>query len=139
MDIALLNIPPSAKIDLEKFAKYTIEKWEFNLGKYKKINTGELINSFAYSITQDAGGNTAVISFTFMYYLKMIDMGTAKYVNFGEWREKKQERTSRGKYRKPYPVYSKTFYAELFKLKDLLVEQYAVIGASTVVNEFTTG
>ena len=142
MDIELVNIPPSEKVNLQKWAKFTIDKWQFSLVKFKKLDTRTLINSFTASVIQEAGNNKALISFAFEYYLKMIEMGVGKGVKYGEHKEVRQAKRAygvKGKSRKPFPVYSRILYAEIHRLAELLANQYAQSGARIIVDEFKHG
>lgn len=143
MDISLINVPASAKVDLIKWAEIVIEKWEFNLANRNLVHTGDLINSFSAHVSAESANNTALISFAFEYYLRMLDMGVGKDVPYGEWRNLRESRrvygTQKGNRRKPIPVYSRTLYAQIMKLGELLTKQYATAGAKMIIDEFMHG
>jgi len=80
-----------------------------------------LIRSFQYTISAEAGGDNALISFAFNYYLRMLDMGVGKGAPIGE-----------DSNRKRYPVFIKTFQSELYRLTELLTQMYANQGAAIV-------
>ncbi len=133
MDISLINVPASAKVDLIKWAEIVIEKWEFNIASRDLVHSGDLINGFTAHVATEAASNRALISFAFQYYIRMIDMGVGKGVSrddvgtLGESR--KVHGISTGNRRGRIPVYSKTMYAEIMRLGELLAEQYAGVGA----------
>jgi len=119
--IEIPDITENAKVDLERWAKYTIEKWEFQVAKFKLLNTKRLINSFLFSVHQESGGNSAMIYFAFERYLRMIDMGVGKGTNIDEQQSKySKARTVSKNGRKRYPVYNKVLYSEMNKLSKLL-------------------
>ena len=139
MDIEILNIPASEKLNLQKWAEITIEKWQFSVLKHKLTDTGNLLNSFVCSISEDAKNNTALISFAFQYYLRMLDMGVGKGVKLEDRQFAKSTEGKDLKYktgRKKYPVYSKILYREVMRLGELLTYQYAVAGATVIVDDF---
>ena len=140
MDISLINVPASAKVDLVKWAEIVIEKWEFNLANKNLINTGNLINSFTSLVTIEAASNTALISFAFEYYIRMMDMGVGNGVS-RDGRDlladsRRVYGVQRGNRRKAIPVYSKIIYADIMRLGELLTKQYATVGVHAIVNEF---
>jgi hypothetical protein len=142
MDIEILNIPAKDKVKLEKWAEITVEKWKFSLSKFKLIDAGTLFNSFAYTISNDANNNTALISFAFEYYLRMLDMGVGKGVKLSDVNYSKSTEGRDAKYktgRRKYPVYSKILYSEVLRLGELLTNQYAVAGATVIVDDFKHG
>lgn len=138
MDISIVNIPASAKVDLEEWARITVETFQFKLAYYNLIsyrhrsNSDEptpeqLLSSFEQHVTAQADGNQALISIAFNYYLRMLDMGVGAGTHFGDFNDTN---------RKPKPVYSKPLYAELQRLAELLAKQYAIQGAVMIVDEF---
>jgi len=131
MAVTLSNIDASAKVDLEKWAQITIEKWQWNLVSKNLVYSGELLRSFTYQVYADAGGDSTMISFAFNYYLKMLDMGVGKGVSF--------EGSGKESGRKKYKVYSSSIYSQIMRLLELLQAQYAQQGAKAIVNEFKHG
>ena len=137
MDIEIIDIPASAKVDLEKWARITVEKWEFNVANLflisqkhysssKEPTARHLINSFVQHVAANAENNTALVNFAFNYYLRMLDSGIGSGVSYGE----------KGN-RKKYPVYSKTFYSEFMKLGELLTRQYAFAGTKLITDSIS--
>jgi len=142
MDIEILNIPASEKLNLQKWAEITIEKWQFSVLKHKLTDTGNLLNSFVCSISEDAKNNTALISFAFQYYLRMLDMGVGKGVTREDVKYAGSTEGRDSKYktgRRKYPVYSKILYVEIMRLGELLTNQYAVAGTTVIVDDFKHG
>jgi hypothetical protein len=136
MDISLINIPSSSHVDLEEWARITIENFQYkiaaaNLISYKHHSASDeptpqqLIDSFEQHITAEAGGNQALINIGFNYYLRMLDMGAGS----GSGANNPAEN------RKKYNVYNKPLTAEIYKLAELLAKQYATAGATLIIDE----
>jgi len=136
MDVGIYNVPKEAMVDLEKWAAIVIEKWQFNLIKRRVRHSGELFNSFLAQITADAEGNSAMISFAFQYYIRMVDMGVGNGVKYGDVADladsRRLEGRNTGNRRRPKAVFLKTFYSQVYRLSELLAEQYAQQGAHAV-------
>ena len=124
MEIALAYSKAS-KVDLERWAAITIEKFEFAISERNLIYSGDLLKSFVATVHADADGDNALISFAFNYYLRMLDMGVGKGVNYDD--------AGKGSGRRKYPVFNKIFYAEMMKLGELLTEMYAKKGAEIII------
>ena len=122
-DLKFTNIPDSQRVDLKRWAQITVEKWEYNVASKNLIYSGELLNSFTIQISQDAGGDLALITFAFQYYIRMLDLGVGKGVSIDEVRSSK---------RRKYNVYNRTFYAEFRRLVELLTEKYQEQGVTVI-------
>jgi len=138
MDIEITNAPIEAKVDLNKWAKYTVEKFEFAVAKYNLKDTGILLNSFAFTVSQEADGRTALISFAFEYYLRMIDMGVGSGTTYDDRDDQYAANRAYGKgagtRRRRYPVYNKIFYSQLMRLNELLQKYYKNTAQNIIVN-----
>jgi len=88
--------------------------------------TGKLFNSFTYTIHTQANGNPELISFAFNFYGKVVDMGVGRGVTL----ESVEFST-----RKPKPWYSKVFWGQFQKLKELMVDKYQVKSQISVISE----
>lgn len=124
--VDIVNVPEAARVSLEKWARITIEKWEYNIVQNNLIYIGDLLRSFTYTINADAGGDKALISFTFNYYMRMLEMGVGRGAAIG------QDST-----RKRYPILTKTFNAEVYRLTELLTKMYANRGAAIIAYGIT--
>lgn len=138
MDIKITNVPVEAKVKFDKWAQYTIEKFEFAVSKYKLKDTGTLINSFQHQVSQDADGSTALISIAFEYYLRMIDMGVGSGTPYDERDEQYAANRAFGKgagtKRRRYPVYNKIFYSQLMRLNELLQKYYKNTALNVIID-----
>ncbi len=90
--------------------------------------TFELANSFVSTIVNNAGGDLSRIEFAFNYYGKFVDMGVGRGVKLGD---------ARGN-RRPKKWYSKTFYAEVKKLGELVAAKYAQKAQIIIVESVKT-
>lgn len=128
------------QVDLAQWAQITIELWQFKIAQFGLISRNRhysnpdeptpqsLIDSFTYHVSQQSGGDQALVSFAFNYYIHMLDMGVGKGVRLGDVSN-----------RKKYKVYSKPLYSQILRLTELLAEEYAAAGSFLIVNEFTHG
>lgn len=116
-----VKLTQNENISLRKWAQIVIEKWEFNISKANLIHTGDLLRSFTFTVNGEAGGDKALISFAFKYYLRMQEMGVGKGEPIGS-----------SSNRNKHPVFTKTFYAELHRLSELMAKWYANEGANII-------
>ncbi len=114
-------------LTVEAWAHIVIERWEIKISRLKIYDTGQLVRSFYHHVKTQSNGNPELIVFTFEYYGKFIDMGvgrgvTVENVSFSNRRAK--------------PWYSKVFFSQLEKLKEILAEKYerkAQLGIVTLI------
>jgi hypothetical protein len=116
-----LNINETA----QAWAEILIKIWRQKLIELDIGYSGELFDSFFYTIKSLSNDNPDIIQFGFNYYGKFVDMGVGRDVFVGNPGD-----VSSG--RKPKPWYSKTFYAQTMKLRELLQDKYGILGASVV-------
>jgi hypothetical protein len=117
-------------ITVEAWAKIVIERWERKIQQLKIYQTGKLVNSFTQFVNTQAGGNPDKIVFAFEYYGKFVDMGVGRGVKLGE-----VETSSR----KAKPWYSKTFWSQFEKLKEIMVDKYQIKGQMSIITEIEQG
>lgn len=103
-------------LTVEAWAEIVIERWEDKIRRLNIGHTGQLVRSFHQHVYAHANGVPELITFTFEYYGKFVDMGvgrgiTVEQVGFSN--------------RRPKSWYSKVFFSQLEKLKELLAEKYA--------------
>lgn len=113
-------------ITVDAWAKIVIERWEQKITQLGIRRTGKLLNSFQHYINTQAGGNPDKITFAFEYYGKFVDMGVGRGVNMQEVGNSN---------RRPKPWYSKTFWSQFEKLKDLIVQKYEIKGQMSIISE----
>lgn len=110
---------------LQAWADIVIRNWEEKIHRLKVYDSYQLLNSFTQHVVLNANGNPERVEFTFNYYGKFADMGVGNGVSL--------EYIGSGK-RRPKQWYSKTFFAEVKKLGELLAEKYALKAALVIVN-----
>lgn len=125
MEVILSNID-NKPVDLAKWAEITIEKWKFNVAEGNLVNTGDLLRSFEYTVQGEANGNTALISFAFNYYFRMLEMNVGKGRPFGL-----------NKYRRG--LFTSEFLAQVYRLSELLAQMYANQSAVAIANGIGEG
>lgn len=111
-------------LDYEKFAQYTIERWQEQMKKVKIRGTGELYRSFAHHVYLDANGDLQKVVYVFHFYGWYVDAGVGKGYNrdnggnldfLSDWKQ--------GKHRKPKHWYNKIWYGQFRKLLHMLTEE----------------
>jgi hypothetical protein len=105
-------------ITLQAWADIVIQIW---LDKIEKLHVNysyQLADSFVNHVISHANGDARMVEFAFNYYGKFVDMGVGRGVSLEDVQQP-------GNIRRPKPWYSKTFFAEVQKLKVIFAEKYA--------------
>jgi len=102
-------------LTVEAWANIVIERWETKLQRLNIRHSGKLADSFHQHVQTQANGKPELIVFTFEYYGKFVDMGVGRGVKFDQVEFSN---------RRPKPWYSKQFFSQIEKLKDILAEKY---------------
>lgn len=113
-------------LTVESWAKIVIERWELQMARTGIRGTGQLLNSLKYTIHTQAGGNPELIHFAFNYYGKFVDMGVGRGVSL---------ETIEISNRKPKPWYSKVFWSQFQKLKEIMVDKYQMKSSISIITE----
>jgi hypothetical protein len=121
-----MDMQLNLKLTAEAWAKIVIERWERRIRQLKIRHTGNLLSSFHHYVNTQANGNPELIVFTFNYYGKFVDLGVGNGVTHD-----KIELSNR----RPKPWYSKTFYGQLMKLREILQEKYSEKAQFTIITE----
>ncbi len=121
----------------EKWAFFTVSIWREKLHKYKIGRSGgPLYSSFQKNVTTAPDGSVMKINFAFKYYGKFVDMGVGKGTPIGGVNENRTSRKLEGKMlgnrRRPKKWYSKTFYAEVATLKEIMAREWAHKGTLVI-------
>jgi hypothetical protein len=112
---------------IDKWAEFTVKRWQENLVKMRVDNTGALMNSFLVNIVEQSGGSVEKINFKFMFYGRFIDMGVGKGVKVGgvvELRTQRREGNKSVNKRKPKKWYSKSLAFNVTRLSEIMAEKY---------------
>lgn len=112
-------------ITVEEWARIVIERWENRITTLNIKQTGQLLKSFTHFINTQANGDPERITFAFEYYGKFVDMGVGKGTTINQVGSTN---------RKPKPWYSKIFWSQFEKLKEILVEKYQMAGQMTIIS-----
>ena len=123
-------------LTLEAWAQIVIEKWKLKIAALDIGRTGDLVRSFYYEVYNGANGNPEKIMMMFNMYGKYVDMGVGKEFAKGDW----QRNDGRSLYttRKPKEWYSKVFFAQIARLRDILAEKYSKAATDAIVNIIET-
>lgn len=103
-------------LTVEAWADIVIERWENKIERLGIGSSGQLVKSFYHTVQTQSDGNPELIIFTFEYYGKFVDMGVGNGIAYNEVEFSN---------RTPKKWYSKTFFSQLEKLKELLATKYA--------------
>nr|WP_321357177.1 hypothetical protein [uncultured Draconibacterium sp.] len=103
-------------LTVEAWADIVIERWEQKIERLGIMSTGALLRSFYHTVQTQSNGDPELIIFTFEYYGKFVDMGVGRGVTVEEVEFSN---------RRPKAWYSKVFFSQLEKLKELLAAKYA--------------
>lgn len=124
-----VTVTNNTKEDLEKFARFTIERWVNAQYKQKIRDTGELIRSFESHVMLDANNDPVKIEFTYLYYGIFPDLGVGAGVT--------KDETPKGN-RRPKPWYNKVFWSRLQYLAEYTATKYGVDMANMVKTILST-
>lgn len=102
-------------LTVEAWADIVIERWERKIERLKIGHSGTLSKSFYHHVKTQSNGNPELITFTFEHYGKFVDMGVGRGVTIAEVESSN---------RRPKPWYSKSFFSQIEKLKELLAGKY---------------
>jgi hypothetical protein len=109
-------------IDYNKFAKYTIQRWQERQDKAKIKGKGELRRSFVTHVQRDSNGDLQLMAFTFHFYGWYVDAGVGRGIRSG------MEEASRRK----KPWFNKVYWNEFNKLVDMVTEMMGVKAAEQI-------
>lgn len=101
------------------WADITLKIWRAKITELKVYDTGELYNSLLNTLTISAGNNVNKVEFTFHLYGIFADMGVGREISLGNSGD-----LGFTPIRKRKEWYSRVFYREVMKLKEILVEKY---------------
>lgn len=107
---------------LDKWAEIVIKEWKTKIVFLGIKGSGALFNSFYHHVNTNANGDPVLVQFAFNFYGKFLDMGVGKYVTL----DNRDHLKSLGlTTRTQKEWYSKLFFAEVQRLKEILAKEYA--------------
>lgn len=121
------------KVDLERWARITIQRWQMRIGKigFGPTSTGALIRSFnslVSFIKNEANGDPQKVTFTFLFYGYYWDAGVGRGYDRGNKGDLKSlsDWSMKGGagHRKKHRWFNKVYWREFNNLARLLCEQY---------------
>jgi len=101
------------------WADITLKIWRAKITELKIHDTGRLYESLLNHLTISAGNDVSKVEFTFKLYGIFVDMGVGREIPLGNSGD-----LGFNPIRKRKEWYSKIFYREIMKLKEILVEKY---------------
>ena len=116
---------------LEAWADIVIKIWAEKISQLKVYDTGELLDSLHNFMVVNAGNDGAKIEFSFKLYGIFVDMGVGKEIYKGNDGD-----IGFTPVRKAKMWYSKKFYGQVMKLKEILMEKYSQQFADTLMYAF---
>lgn len=120
----------------KEWAKITVERLVKNLEKQKIGYSATLKRSLKWSIIEATEGNIDKIRIVHWYWGMFVDMGVGRGQALGDVRDNRSVQRLLGdkKGRRPKKWYSKTMFAEVNTLADIMIGYYANKSIITTMN-----
>lgn len=112
---------------ISDWARYTIERLQKSIDRYKIGYTGSLRYSILYQLASLAG-STSGVNLEFNYYGKFVDMGVGRGQKIESIKSNREVYNLVGGGRKPKKWFSKTLYGELAALREIMASKYGELG-----------
>lgn len=116
-------------LTLKAWADIVIEKLRMNIEEIPVIDEGNLHDSLLQTLLVNAGQDIDKIEFSFKLYGIYVDMGVGKETKKGSSGD-----LGFHKNREEKEWFSKKYYGQIMKLKELLIDKYSQSIAYTMVN-----
>jgi|GEM_PF-698714 len=124
---------PNGTVDInqtiEAWADIVLEKWHAKITELKVFDKGNLNNSLLHDFLVNAGDDIDKIEFSFKLYGIFVDMGVGKELSKGNSGDMGHTPT-----RKPKEWYSKKYYGQVMRLREILMEQYSRAITFSMIN-----
>lgn len=104
---------------IRAWADITLKIWRAKITELKIYDTGSLYTSLLNTLTIAAGNDVQKVEFTFKLYGVFVDMGVGREISKGNGGD-----LGFTPIRKRKEWYSRVFYREVMKLKEILIEKY---------------
>lgn len=98
------------------WAKMMVTIWQDKIAMLNVRDTGELFSSFITEVVSQSGGDIDKITFAYLYYGRMVDMGVGRGVTMAD--------AGTGSGRKKKPWYNKTWYHSIKVLTEKRAQLY---------------
>lgn len=123
----------NVRVTLQAWADITLKNWLEKIKQKKIGQSGDLAKSFSRQLITSANGDVAKIKFAFEYYGVMVDMGVGGGTKIGDVKENMTARRLEGKKngnrRRAKKWKSKSLYADVLALGELMGSKYAHLAA----------
>ncbi len=124
---------PNGTVDInqtiEAWAEIVLEKWHAKITELKVYTKGLLDDSLLHEFLVNAGNDIDKIEFSFKLYGIFVDMGVGKEISKGNSGDLGFTPT-----RKPKEWYSKKYYGQVMRLREILMEQYSRAITFSMIN-----
>ena len=111
-------------IDYDKFAQYTVERWQTRIAKMGIIDTGQLYRSFVWHVYRDSNGDIERMVFTFKLYGWYVERGVGKGYRRGNGGNLEFLANKSVKHRQKRRWYSPQMWHEMKRLAELVGKEY---------------
>lgn len=130
---------PNGTVDINEtikaWADIVIKKFHAKIVELKVYDKGNLDNSLLHEMLINAGTDIERIEFTFKLYGIFVDMGVGKELPKGNSGDTADFSTSGfTPTRKPKEWFSKKYYGQVMKLREILIEQYSKAITFSMIN-----
>lgn len=124
---------PNGTIDINDtiaaWADIVIEKWHAKITELKAYDKGYLDDSLMQDLLVNAGVDIDKIEFTFKLYGIFVDMGVGKEISKGNSGD-----LGFTPERKAKEWFSRKYYGQIMKLREILMEQYSKAITFSMIN-----
>lgn len=127
-------------LTLMAWADIVLSKWHTLIDDLDVVDSGALDNSLLHTLLVNASQDIDKIEFSFKLYGQYVDMGVGKELskgNSGKIDVEGEDGFTRGTARKAKPWFSKKYYGQIMKLREILMEQYNKAITYSMLNVFT--
>jgi len=114
---------------ISAWADITLKIWRDKIVQLQVYDTGELMASLKNDLTRAAGNSVEKVEFSFKLYGIFADLGVGREISKGNGGD-----LGFTPLRKRKEWYSKVFYREVMKLKEILADRYSKAAAQQVTN-----
>lgn len=134
-------MPTNGTIDinltLKAWADIVISKLKNNIDELDVRDLGNLDNSILHTLLVNAGTDIDKIEFSFKLYGIYVDMGVGKELsrgNSGDLEFAGEDGWTRPTKRKPKEWFSRKYYGQVMKLREILIEKYSKAITWSMIN-----
>lgn len=124
---------PNGTIDINDtiaaWADIVIEKWHAKITELKVYDKGNLDHSLMQELLVNAGSDIDKVEFSFKLYGQFVDMGVGKEMSKGNSGD-----LGFTPIRQAKPWFSKKYYGQVMRLREILMEQYSKAITFSMIN-----